>query len=439
MSKKLPESFCLAPFISLSTKPSGELRPCCRIKSEGYYRDSDGELFNLSKNSFQEVWNSEHAKKLRVAFLKGEKPKECSSCFDLEAVGKKSHRVQAYESLNYGTSDNTELREKLAKYMDKMDGHIDFSPLDLDLRLGNICNARCRSCSSFLSHPLYMERKSLIKESDREAWDPEIKKWMEEDVEDHQSRGGNDWGTEIPIDLDMLSPDLRRMSFYGGEPTLIKQVEKLILKAIEDDRAKDINLKIVTNGSEFNEKWTGYLEHFKSSLIIFSIDGVGKDGEYLRHPLKWKRIEANLKSFLETKGFRLGKDRVSINFTAQLSNMLSFKSLFSWYSELEKEFGQSMTFSKQCRLNWNPLEIPNFLSFGVAPKSLRELAVAELRSCKDYETYGINDWEGLAKYIEQVIPIEHLLPQFVSYTRILDKKRNESFEDTFPRLAEFVF
>ena len=70
-----------------------------------------------------------------------------------------------------------------------------------------------------------------------------------------------------------------------------------ILDRIEIDRAHII---IVSNGSVPPTKdWTDKLDRAEKILLMFSIDGIGELGEYVRYGLKMKRFTRNLQKWIE--------------------------------------------------------------------------------------------------------------------------------------------
>jgi hypothetical protein len=91
--------------------------------------------------------------------------------------------------------------------------------------------------------------------------------------------------------------ELGLLQFLGGEPFL-SDVDQYALKYITNPSI--CQLKYTTNGSIYPkpdriEQWS----KFKKILINFSIDGVGKRFEYLRYPLKWSKVEDNVKRLID--------------------------------------------------------------------------------------------------------------------------------------------
>ena len=201
------ETLCVVPFVHLSTKPSGKVRLCCF--SQDYVKDNNGKVLHLGKESFSNIWNSPFMSNVRMRMLRGEKLEGCKNCWNEEAVGKQSKR-------------NKENKRYLNKYKDrilsaeKQNGYISQKPVYLDLRLGNHCNLKCRTCN-----PLFSS-----------LWDKELTQHENEKEEIYNTSllteitpSINDWyQTKTMLDtIKEMSSDLERVYLSGGEPFLIKE------------------------------------------------------------------------------------------------------------------------------------------------------------------------------------------------------------------------
>ena len=125
----------MLPWISIETSPMGTTRPCCLALEE--IVDSAGNKFNLNSTNLETVYHSEYMQDLRRKFRRGDKPETCSRCWSEEDAGRDSKRI------------NSQIR--LKELYSKVDWEND-NPDQLwfvDLKLGNICNLKCRICGSF--------------------------------------------------------------------------------------------------------------------------------------------------------------------------------------------------------------------------------------------------------------------------------------------------
>ena len=79
MEKLYPslKTFCVAPFIHLSTKTDGSIKTCCRaLPGSGFS--------NIKNESLNEAWNNKKIKKIRLDLLNGIRNENCKSCWNDE-------------------------------------------------------------------------------------------------------------------------------------------------------------------------------------------------------------------------------------------------------------------------------------------------------------------------------------------------------------------
>jgi len=88
------ETFCLLPWVHLSTRPDGSMRVCCTANASsvgptndhthygqvGVLKTEDGKPNNLNVSDFETAWNSTYMKNVRKQMLAGEKPASCLKC-----------------------------------------------------------------------------------------------------------------------------------------------------------------------------------------------------------------------------------------------------------------------------------------------------------------------------------------------------------------------
>ena len=133
----LPDSICMLPWISIETSPLGTVRPCCLAEEE--IVDENGNKYDLVNTNLEAVYRSSYMQNLRQQFRQGEKPKTCKRCWEEESAGRASKRLQS--------------KIRLKEFYPLVDWQND-TPDQLwfiDLKLGNICNLKCRICGSWSS------------------------------------------------------------------------------------------------------------------------------------------------------------------------------------------------------------------------------------------------------------------------------------------------
>ena len=132
----------MLPWVSLEATTVGTVRPCCLANDE--LVDNAGNKFNLATANFNGIQNSDSMKKLRQEFIEGGQPQTCSKCWREESVGRTSKRMHTLDRLKH--------------MLPAQDWTADAKPLMfLDLKLGNICNLKCRICGSWSSSTIATE------------------------------------------------------------------------------------------------------------------------------------------------------------------------------------------------------------------------------------------------------------------------------------------
>jgi len=302
----LPEKICMLPWISIETSPIGTARPCCLAVDE--ITKPDGTKYSLRENTLEEIYHSDYMQDLRKNFLAGNKPATCQRCWDEEAAGRTSKRINS--------------RIRLKEYYNS----VDFQNIDpdqlwfIDLKLGNICNLKCRICGSWSSSKWAKEEIDYVSELvDRKTH-----------LAYTYLKDGA-WPRESEVfwdNLKTLLPNIKYFEFTGGEPFLIEQHFELLRYAVEQGYSKNIEIHYNTNGTVFPEQaelWS----NFKHVEIAFSIDNVGARFEYERYGADWNLVQENIDKFT---AMRSDKISTQLCTTMNIQNVYYLPELCDWIS-----------------------------------------------------------------------------------------------------------
>jgi MoaA/NifB/PqqE/SkfB family radical SAM enzyme len=302
----LPEKICMLPWISIETSPIGTARPCCLAKDE--IVDANGVKYNLNTHTLEEIYHSGYMQNLRQEFLAGNKPATCQRCWDEEAAGRISKRMNS--------------RIRLKEYYDNVDWP-NLNPDQLwfiDLKLGNICNLKCRICGSWSSSKWAKEEIDYVPGIDRK--EHLAYKFLQDGA----------WPRESEVfwdNLRALLPNIKYFEFTGGEPFLIQQHFDLLEYAVKHDYAKNIEIHYNTNGTVFPEQhhlWS----HFKHVEVAFSIDNTEARFEYERYGAVWSEVQANLAKFIE---LRSSKFSTQLCLTVNVQNVYYLPEICDWVKQ----------------------------------------------------------------------------------------------------------
>ena len=395
MDKYLNSNMCHLPWTSLETRPDGRYKPCCLYREE--LKDSSGKKYNTTEHSISEVMNSDAMENLRKQFLNGEKPVSCSSCWKEEAVGKTSKRQHMW--LKAGTYGEVQIKNNIIE------------PRFIDLKLGNICNLKCRICSPQSSSQwtndmikLDPNRKDYWKKFNRDGLWPRQPNKFYEDLEKHIH-------------------SIRFFEITGGEPLMIKEQFSVLRKCVEAGVANKIEIHYNTNGTQYPEEAVKDIwPHFKRVEIAFSIDDIEKRFEYQRHPAVWSEVDANIKKFMNS-GLK--------NLSTQICTTLNFFNIWN-IDELAykvKEWNPNFWYINILHhpVEFDIQQIPRELKVQIIDKLKKtEIYQQEIQTAIDYingePDYRINDWK---KVITEKI-------------KSIDLVREENFSKTFEHLNNLL-
>jgi sulfatase maturation enzyme AslB (radical SAM superfamily) len=247
-------------------------------------------------------------------------------------------------------------------------------------------------------------------------------------------------------------PNIKQLYFAGGEPLVIKEHTMFLEEIVRRGYADKILLRYNSNGTIITDKMIALWTKFRKVKVSISLDGMGDRGEYIRYPLNFAEIEANLwklekaPSHIETN-IELAEQVLNIKHIPEFIKWKvnsDFKKLNHGKNVLGQELGGGL-------VNFHLLWIPTWLNLRILPKEdkeqVREL-FEELKSWlwvnytqdkEFWETnpYGWKRWEGILDWMDSEDQ-SNLLPDFKEYIITMDKQRGTNFKTTFPELGHLI-
>jgi MoaA/NifB/PqqE/SkfB family radical SAM enzyme len=300
----MTNNFCIIPWISIEASPLGNIRACCLSNENIKENNIDVSLKNVS---LSEAFNSPYMNNLRKKFIDNEKPASCKRCWDEEESGRISKRQNSYTRLKKFTSQ------------------IDFSKIDtgqlmfIDLKLGNICNLKCRICGSFSSSKWAQEEINIYLDNERAKDNLKRGRWPRESQ--------NFWS-----DLENILENIKYFEFTGGEPFLIDEHFDLLEKAVELGHAKNIEIHYNTNGTTFPQRGLKLWPHFKLVEIALSIDDIGPRFEYQRYGASWNNVIENLNKFYDLR-YNCNNIFLQLCITTNVQNFYYIDEICMWINK----------------------------------------------------------------------------------------------------------
>ena len=378
----MSNTFCVLPFMHLATSASGNLRVCCNsTPGKNFILKEDGSPYKIYKDNLHEAWNSETYKTIRKQLLNGERPKMCERCFREEDSGVASARQAWNQKWQEDKTYNEDTPFEI-KY--------------IDLRLGNLCNLRCRMCNPYASNQ-WLKEWHLISD--------------ELSVDEHTRLKRMDWPNNNKMweNLIPLLNNVEEVYLTGGEPTIIKEQYKILDYLIDNNIAHRVKLKYNTNLTNIPEELVNKWVKFKGVQLNCSIDAVGKLDRYIRYPSDWSTIVTNFNILSVAKNVY-----IEIHCTVQMYNILRLTELIDW--------AQPYNF----KIYFNILNHPDWLNIRVLPQPLK-IRVEEM--LKDY--YHLPKVKGIVDYMNAE-DWSNLLDTFFDKTHKLDLSRTESLKSLVP-------
>jgi MoaA/NifB/PqqE/SkfB family radical SAM enzyme len=342
---KLPQDkFCVLPWISLEASPIGTVRPCCLAEDE--IIDNDGNKFELTKADFVEIRNSDYMKNLRQQFLTGQKPDTCKKCWNEEDSGRTSKRMHTIDRLKHIVGNQSWSEDEKPMMF-------------LDLKLGNICNLKCRICGSWSSSSYATEEMMAVPHQDRKktfayqmlragSWPRENKQFWQQ--------------------IDQCLSDIHYIEFTGGEPFMISEHFDMLQGIVDRGIAGQVEIHYNTNGTIVPERAPDIWRHFKTVEVAFSIDDIGPRFEYQRMNANWKDVNKNISEFKRLQS-TMPNLQLQCCSTVNVFNVLYLEELDAWHKLANFDF-----------VYWNMLHEAYYFSIGSLPELSKQSVKQKLES-----------------------------------------------------------
>jgi len=436
--KNYSKTFCPYPWIHVMTQPSGTVNFCCvangQIKTDDSFMEFDGmqtgDVLLLSKGGdMRDVWNSKHYKHIRRQMDTGERVVGCEPCYDLEDLGIPSYR-ENYIKDWMGWHRNADEIERIIEKSRENDYHVDEPPQYLDFRLGTLCNLRCRMCQSQNSSAIYKELKDdeLYTQEER---DFVVKHTHWNDFSDYTQP----W-FDTPEFLEAVEewlPNVNRLYFTGGEPTIIQRTYWILEKCVELGIAKDIDLVFNSNMTNIQPRFLDLLAKFRDVLMCLSVDGYAQYNEYIRSGSTWSIVDKHIRDYAQSEVV----GNILFSPVVQIYNILNITELLDYAEEITKFSGRRIDISFLMNNYPKCLDIRNL------PKHVRVEGQKRLRDWLNTSKYFKDDErniatvEGIIKALEDEnvnADAEKQMQIFKEYTELLDSKRDQSIKESIPDL-----
>lgn len=392
------DTWCVNAFHTMSGNNMGTTKICCMHRHT--------EPVSLSTSSIQQNFNQENFLEVRRDLEAGVKNYQCKLCWEEELAGRKSKRLR----------DNDRYFQHLRQGRGEFQGLAIF-----ELNLGNTCNLKCRTCAPHSSSQWVKEEYDVVLKSKY----PSFKLYSNDMKKFHQTYDDESpfWG-----DLENNLDNIYQMDFYGGEPLMSKKMWRILEILIDKGISQRIELHYATNGTHWPEDKIRLWEHFRTIALTFSIDGIGKQFEFMRHPAKWDEAKTNMANATKL-GYKSLKGNMSWGITSSTLNIYYLPEIIEEYkANYAQDFGHFL----------NLVHGPLYYNISRLPDYAKNKLITKLETIpKKHEDTWIH-LPGLINFIQNGKFSQSIWDQFLFRVKAHDEYRGESFAETFPEWAEIL-
>ncbi len=367
--------------------------------------------------------NTKYIQERRAEMLDGEKPDECSYCWEKEAIGEISDRKLKSDQLidSMGVRPN-ESFSKLTAF-----------PKILDVAFENTCNFACAYCgpqnsskwaddirrngeyeTSYRKTPLDQLEKITIPNRDQNPYVDAFWEWWDQG----------------------LAENLERLTITGGEPLLSKNTFQVLDRVIQNDYNLRININ--TNLCVPDKNWKRFIEMVeklegkKKIEVSVSLESTGNRAEYGRHGMEYDRFICNLDQISQFQ-------HVFVN-VVTANNALSFTD-FDRFLDLIIDF-KHRRLPFKFKMFSNEVRHPTYLDIRILPRKIRKNVVERTKQLafgseefSERELLQIN--RTLEFAMSEIDNVEHHREDFAKFITQYDQRRQLNFDSVYPELKEF--
>jgi len=460
--RKVSDTFCILPWVHLSTRPDGSMRVCCTANASsvgptndkehggqvGILKDEEGRPNNLNVSDFETAWNSKYMRNVRKQMLNGEMPPSCLKCYKEEAAGHNSKRM--WETAYWSNRVNVDtLLENTNE-----DGSVPPQLAYIDLRFGTKCQLACVMCSPHDSSGWIKDWKAIFPAVENAS----LKETMQWQDKGSTNGSSYNWHKQNPTFWKQFyeqMPNMQQIYFAGGESLIIEEHYEILEHAIKMGYAKDLELRYNSNGVEWREDLFDLWKHFKLVRFHYSVDSIESMNAYIRYPSEWKRTE---EVFHILDNETPNNTEITVACAVQALNIYYVPDFIKW--KLQQGFKKiNMWPFGAGGINYHFVYHPPHLNVKVLPKWFK----AECR--KKYEefypwweenymlgvpswhkdkvtkddflnaSYGIQRLKGMINFMESE-DWSRRLPEMKEFLQRCDTQRGNKFADVFPEMKD---
>lgn len=401
-------------------------------------------LKEIKKNP-SALHNTSFKKDLRKMMLRGQRPSECQTCWDIEDLPEKRYSDRHFRGQDSWVKPFYE--EVTSSKWDA-----DINPSYLEVSFSSSCNFKCSYCG-----PTYST-----------AWIHEIeeKGAYKLKTEDYQTLSYLKRNGLMPITTDenpyiqafwkwwpTLKKQLLNFRITGGEPLLSPDTFK-VMTMIDEEPLPHLELSVNSNLGIPDKQFDKFMVLAKSItenkkvrhfIVHTSLDTYGEQAAYIRNGLDFKKFE----HFVERYLTELPKSDISFTCTFNALSVVGFIPYLEWIISLRKRFGAH---GRNIYLDIPHLKFPHHQSCAIlTPDYIGKIQkIVEFMETREDPKFGIKPAETLKMrrildWVESKLPQnkkdeEDLILKQINFYKFFsehDRRRGTDFLKVFPEMSDF--
>jgi organic radical activating enzyme len=388
------------------------------------------------------IHNTAYKKQQRELMMDGVRPAECQYCWNMEDNGKLSDR-------HYRSGEPWAAKDFDQIVLSPADQ--DVTPSYVEVNFNSACNLKCSYCSPQFSS----------------SWMDEVQRDGAYPTSVSHNNPEHFTGERRPIPVREsnpyveafwqwwpdLYPELDHFRMTGGEPLMDRNTYRVFDYVLEHPNPK-LHLNVTSNFSveeKLFERYLSYvkqlcqpdtLEHF---MQYVSVDGWGKQAEYMRHGLNFDLMWSRVERYLEEV-----PSRSSLTFIITMNNLsvTSFRQLIENILTLRKRYSSTY---QRVWFDTPVLRQPAWQSLQTLPASYSTVLEKTKRFMQDNIETDANRFHGFKDYeIQRLdrdiawmrnsqphVELERNRADFYRFFAEHDRRRNTDFLKTFPEMSQW--
>jgi MoaA/NifB/PqqE/SkfB family radical SAM enzyme len=284
----------------------------------------------------------------------------------------------------------------------------------LDLKLGNICNLKCRICGSWSSSQFATEELSQLPSEEKKASFA------------YQMLQAGAWPRENPqfwSEIDNHLNDIRYIEFTGGEPFMIREHFQMLQGIVDCGIAHQVEIHYNTNGTHYPEQAMEIWRHFKTVEIAFSIDDLDQRFEYQRSNANWSEVQINIDRFRALRNEH-ANIRLQCCATVNVFNVRYIDELACWIDQQAFDF-----------VYWNMMHDAWYFSIATLPATAKAAIAEHLRTC-EVPLKWRGEFDNIIEFMNRGADSDGFMLRMK--IRDLDRKRHQNLATVAPEFAQLI-